>query len=380
MRKKAVAALAMLLATVLLAGCWNYRSLNQMSIVAGMAIDRDGETGGYWITFEIVDMTGNVKEEGIKPMILEARGETLFEAARDAKRRISDKLYFGQMETVVISEELARSGDIRDMLDFFMRDAEVRETITIIVSREPCACDLLTIKGIGHPLVSFEIEKIITEDNKVTSSTPFMQLYRIHEVLHSQGQELVLPAFHNADNRGEPATEAEGAAVFKGQRLVGFLTPEQSKYYLFVMNEVKGGVLTCPSTGGARTNTTLEISTSSTRRSFVYRDGQLTMQLMIETNTYLNETDVPFDSLDEASIGEIERQASAKLAGDVADTIALVQSQFNSDIFGFGSMVYKQKPKLWNSLKEQWDTLFSQLEVRIECKVNIVNTASMREN
>ncbi len=379
MKKKILSALAILLIPVLLAGCWNYRSLDQISIVAGMALDRDEETGDYRITFEIVDTTKNVKQEGVKAMVLESHGETIFEAVRDAKRRISNKIYFGQMETVIISEEIARTVDIGDLLDFFMRDAEVRETIVITVSREQCACDLITIEGIGHPLVSYEMEKIIMEDNKITSSIPFTQLYNINEILDDEGQELVLPAFHNADNHGKIATETDGAAVYKGQRLIGFLTPEQTKYFLFVVNKVQGGVLTCASTGEGPADTTLEISKSVTKRSFALQDGRLVMKLSIETDAYLNEANTPIDSLDEASIDAIRLQAASKLMRGISDMIATVQSQFNSDIFGFGNLIYKHDPKLWAQFKDQWDSLFPDLEVSIECKVNIVNTSSMRE-
>lgn len=379
MRKKAMVIMLIMLVASLLGGCWNYRGLDQMSIVAGLAIDRNESTGGYKITFEIVDMTGNVKQQGVQSMILESTGETLFDAVRQAKRRIVNKVYFGHMETVVISEEIARNVDIGDIIDFFMRDAEVRETLSIVVSQEANAHDLIAIEGIGHPLLSFEIKKIIREDNKVTSSTPFIQLYNIHETLHEEGLEVVLPVFHNTDNHGKPVTEANGTAIFKSEKLIGFLTPEQSKWFLFIMGNVEGGVLTFSSTGQGQADTTLEISKNTTQRSFEYKDGQLMIVLKVETDTYLDEADTPLDSLDEIRIGELERLASEKLMQGLADTIDTVQAQYNSDIFGFGSLVHKKDMKLWNTLKDQWDELFPVLEVRIECKVNIVNTASVKE-
>ncbi len=380
MRIKSAAMALMLLAVSITAGCWNYRGLDEMSIVAGMAIDWDEATDEYSVTFEIVDMTGNVKEEGLDSMLLMANGKTLFDAARQSKRRIVSKIYFGHLETIILSEEVARSVDLDDLMDFFLRDAEVRETLAIVVSQEPKACDLLRIEGIGHPMVSFEMEKIIMEDYKVTASTPFVQLYDVHEKLHSEGVEVVLPAFHNADNDGQLVTEANGTAVFKEERLSGFLTPDQTKYYLFVMNEVKGGVLTFSSSGQRRDDTTLEISKSTTKRSFENTDGQMTVKIKIETDTYLNEADVPIDSLDKEQIDMLQRLAAENLMHNVADTIAYVRTQYNSDIFGFGSMIHKKDPKLWNSLKSQWDTLFPALEVRVECKVNIVNTAQIKKH
>ncbi len=378
MRRKRFMILLMLTTLTLLTGCWNYRGLDQMSIVAGLAIDKDDDTG-YSISFEIVDMTGNVKQEGIKAMVLESKGDTLFDAVREAKRRIVNKIYFGHMETIIISQEIARTVDLGDLIDFFMRDAEVRETLSLVVSQEPCACDLIKIEGIGHPLVSFEIEKIIMADNKVTSSIPYSQLYKIHEILHSDGLEVVLPAFHNVNNDGELATEANGTAVFKGERLVGFLTSRQSRFFLFIMNQVKGGVLAFSSTGQGKADTTLEISKNTTKRSFEYKDGRLTMVLKVETDVYLNEADAPLDPLDDARMGELEKLASESLMRGMADTIKEVQIQYNSDIFGFGDEVHKKNPNLWHKLRDQWDTLFPQLEVKIQCKVNIVNTANVKE-
>lgn len=380
MKIKAAALALMLLAVSMASGCWNYRGLDEMSIVAGIAIDRDEATGEYSITFEIVDMTGNVKEEGLKKMLLTATGNTLFDAARESKRRIVSKIYFGHLETVILSEEIARSVDLDDLMDFFLRDAEVRETLAIVVSQEPRACDLLRIEGIGNPMVSFEMEKIIMEDYKVTASTPFVQLYEVHEKLHSEGIEVALPAFHNTDNGGQLVTEANGTAVFKGERLAGFLTPDQSKYYLFITNEVKGGVLTFSSSGQGQDDTTLEISKNTTKRSFENRDGQLTVILKIETDTYLNEANVPLDSLEKEQIDMLEMIAAEQLTHNVADTIEYVRKQYNSDIFGFGSMIHKKDPKLWNSLKSQWDVMFPALEVRVECKVNIVNTAQIKKH
>jgi spore germination protein KC len=114
----------------------------------------------------------------------------------------------------------------------------------IVVSREKTAKDLLNITGIGHPIVAFEIHQIIKEDHEVTSSTANIDLYNVYNTLIAPGFDLTLAAFHNVINDEEPATEADGIAVFKGERLAGFLSPEESKSFLFAMNQVMGGVLT----------------------------------------------------------------------------------------------------------------------------------------
>lgn len=352
-----------------------------MSITSGVAVDRDPNTGLYHLSFEIVDLSGPVKEKGVQARLIESDGATLFDAVRNAKKRIVNKIYFGHMELVVFSDELMRDADISSLIDFFLRDAECRETMCVAVSQEQTAKEILEIYGIGQPVVAYEIHKIIEEDQKVTSSTTFTEIYEIYNIINGQGIELTLPAFHNTMNDGEPASEVNGIAVFKGERLAGYLTPEESKYFLFVLNQLHGGVITCSSKGGdAPTDTTLEISENTTKLSFDDKDGQITINVETETATYLNEVDEPLDALDPQTIKSIEMNASQKVMQGISALIERVRKDYNSDIFGFGNLIYRQDPKLWRSMADRWDEIFPVLAVNVKCKVNIVNTASFKKS
>ncbi len=66
-------------------------------------------------------------------------------------------------------------------------------------------------------------------------------------------------AFHTVLNNTKLIDEANGISVFKDQKLVGFLTPEESKYYLFAVDKIRGGLFSFPygEDGG---EITLEIS------------------------------------------------------------------------------------------------------------------------
>ena len=379
MRKLAACLMMIVFVSALLGGCWNYRSLSDVSITSGIAVDRDPESGIYHLSFEIVDLTGPVMKEGIKSRLIESDGRTLFDAVRNVKKRIVNKVFFGHMELVVFSDELMRNADISSLIDFFLRDAECRETMCVAVSKEPKAKDLLVIQGIGEPMVAYEIRSIIEEDHNVTGSTTFVELYEVYNTLKGQGKELVLPAFRNTVNDGEPASEADGIAVFKGERLAGYLTPEESKYFLFVVNQLKGGVLTCSSKGsGESEDITLEISDNQTTLSFDNDGEQITINVETETDTYLNEIDQPMDALDPAAIQAVELIAAQKVMQGIYNMIIRVRADYNSDIFGFGNLIYRQKPKLWETMADRWDQIFPELAINVKCKVNIVNTASLK--
>jgi len=378
MIKKALCCV-MLLCVIFSGGCWNYRGLNEMSIVSGFSIDTDGESGELKVSFQVVDLVGNIQVEGINGKLLESSGKTAFDAARNAKRNIIGKLYFGHTQLVVISQDIARNVDLKDTIDWMLHDSELRETLKIAVSGGETAKEILNYETILSPIVAFDVSKYIEEDNKITASIPYRQLYEVYNTLEGEGIDLTLPALCNMDNNGEPSAKLCGTAVFKGQRLAGFLDADETKYLLFTTDEIEGGLITFPAEGKGKDDTTLEISKNKTKRSFSYKDGKLVIEVAPETDVFLTECKVHFDALDKKMISMLEQNAAKTLAERMAQHIGKIQSEFGADIFGFGNMIYKKDHALWQKLSADWDTLFPELEVVVNAKVNIINTASIKE-
>lgn len=378
MIKKASLILFML-AVMLCGGCWNYRGLNEMSIVAGFSFDIDHTTGLYKVSFQVVDLMGNVKVEGINAEILESEGKTLFDACRNAKKAIVGKLYFGHTQLVVISDELAREKDLRSLIDWMLHDAEMRETLRIVISTEKTAEEILQNETLVSPIIAFDVSKYIDDDNDVTASTSNKQLYEVYNALQAEGLDLTLPAMCNFESAGQTIPRLCGTAVFKGQRLAGYLTPDESKYFLFAVDQVKGGLLTLPADGEGNDNTSLEIYQNKTSRSFTYKDGKLVMKLAPETDVFLAESEVDVDAMDAQQIKILEKNAAATLAQRMVQTIQMVQSKFDADIFGFGSFIHKTDNALWQQIGKNWNEIYRTLEVQVSAKVNIVNSSCVKE-
>jgi len=363
-----------------LEGCWNYRGLDEMTIVAGIAIDKNALNGNYHLSYEIVDQSKPVEETGLSAKLIESEGKTLFDAARNAKKRVPNKLYFGQTQVVIISEELASSEGVEGLIDWFLRDGECRETVCVAISQERTARDILSIEGISQSVIANELRTILEADTKVTASTLHSDVYEIFNTLKAEGKSLVLPAFHNIMNDEEPAGEVNGLAVFKDKKLAGYLTSDESKYFLFITNEIEGGVLTFSSKGSGRDDVTLEISKNATKRSFEYHNGKVKIHVRTDTTVFLDEYMGSINALDEKQIAALEDAGEEELKKNMLRVIQRVQSDYGSDIFGFGNMIYKKDVRLWERLKDTWEEQFRSLEVEIETKIRIVNTASIKKS
>jgi spore germination protein KC len=56
------------------------------------------------------------------------------------------------------------------------------------------------------------------------------------------------------------------------------------------------------------------------------------------------------------------------------NTITKVQKRYKVDSVGFGQEIYRNKPKQWKALKEQWDHTFPDVDIAVEVKLNVTGT------
>lgn len=397
MIRKFLCCILCLVFTFLLSGCWSYIGLDEISMASGLAVDKDEQSNRFKLAIEMVDLSASTKEKGPSTKIIESEGITIFDAVRNAKKKLSNKLYFGHAKIIVLSEDIAKEEDLINLVDLFIRDKEMRENIYVVISQEKTASDILKVQGTDQSNVSLELNNIVSNDSKVTASTAPLELYGIYNILNYPGISATLPAFHNVDSEKEKKNEQQdksksqekdqeqseekknselnGTAVFKDQRLVGYLTPEESKYFLFIIDGIKGGVLPISTSENQDIDSSLEVFKSKTKLSYKNKKGELTIHIKINTKVVLGEVTEMSIQLNEEDIKKMEQKSSELLKKQMQNLIKKVQKEYNSDIFGFGNMIYRKNPKLWAQLSDEWDNIFPTLEVEIEPKVEIINTA-----
>ena len=250
------------------------------------------------------------------------------------------------------------------------------------------------MKGLDQSNISYEIADIVSDDSQVTSSTSAIRLFNLYNILHYQGISPTLPAFHSIENmqngqgdgeeggekkqsdkKGEKTNELNGTAIFKSQKLIGYLSPDESKYFLFVTNAVKGGIFPMSIPDKGADSLSLEIYKSKTNLSFKKQDDKIIIEIKVKVKSAIGEFDQNAEQLKTPNIEEIKQAASEQLKSRMEAVIRKVQTQYNSDIFGFGNLIYRKDPKLWSQLAPNWDVLFPQLKVEIQPEFEIINTA-----
>lgn len=360
-------------------GCWDYVGLDDITIVTGVSIDMNEEMDEYKLSFEVINATSSSKmKEEIKTKILESTGSTVFDAIRNAKKRVMNKLYFTNAQVVIVSNQIAREKGINSVIDFFLRDAEIRETISFVISKEETAKELLEKNSIDNPITAFEMKKILRKDNEVVANTEYSQIYKVFDYLNCECMSLVLPLFHNIENEDKQVIESDGIAVFNEDKLIDYLTSNESKTYLFINDNVDGGILTLDTNDDKTNDVSVEITNSTTSKKFYSKDDKYKFNVEVKIDGIIGEIRGNHKKINLKKLNEIEMMTEKKVANDIKKLFEKAQRELKVDIFSLGNLVYKTNPKLWKKIKKDWNNTFLEVEINPKVKVHIINTAFMK--
>lgn len=356
---------------IFLSGCWNYRDLENLSIVAGMAIDQGKEGYKYHVTFELLDAA----QEKADAKMLETDGDTLFDCARNAIRKSKKKLFFSHCRVAVISNQVAAAG-ITPLLDFLIRDNEPRTNLDLIISKEKTAGEILEQEPVTDHLVSVEISEQLHQNISSLGEAPTVSLYQANNILAENASSLILPTIKVSDDKIK-STELDGCGIFKKDKLIGYLNPNETRYVLFVKNELKGGLLqTSPQND--KNFITVEITQNRTKVQTEVKGKDVSAQIEIQMVGALgaNETSKDYTTLN--GIEQAQKSAEREISYGVNQVIKKVQQEYGSDIFGFGSKIHQDNPKDWEKIKDNWEDTFRKLKYTITTKVTLENTGAIK--
>jgi spore germination protein KC len=116
------------------------KDINELKFVLGSAFDYDPATKLYKIYAQVADPSAFTKGEGggqaKSPfLVFEGEDKTIFAAIREAHKGLSRRLFWAHCDVYVISERMARQGAF-SIVDFLMRDNEIRETSYLFLYRK----------------------------------------------------------------------------------------------------------------------------------------------------------------------------------------------------------------------------------------------------
>lgn len=367
-----------LLLSFLTAGCWNYREINHLGFVLAAGIDPSKQ--GILLTVQTSNAAALSKQgtNASKFFTFTSTGETYFDAVRKITHvsAAPDRLFWPPSKVFVINEEVAKQG-IVPYLEFSSRDAEVQRNLLLIVTPDRTA-DLLRANVKTEEIPGLAIFDLL-EGYKATSTTVKINLNNFLRTYHSSRSAL-LPTVRLVNNQGkEKGYYISGSAVFKKDKLVGYLTPIETRGVLWAQGEVKSGIIVtkCPHSKGNKLEERISFETlrSSTKIRAEKHQNEITIHLKIKESGNLAEGACVQEEVLPPNIDELENLKKEKIITEVQGALEKAQNELHADVFGFGEVIHRTYPKEWKSLKQNWDQVFSTLKVNVEVETKITGNA-----
>jgi germination protein, Ger(x)C family len=360
-----------LINTALAAGCWNYREVEKLSIVAGIAVDK-GADNKYQISVEIIQISGG-KDSKTTTKVLTTDGKTMFDAARNMISISGKKLYWSHAKVIILSKEIASEGVLK-VLEWYNRDAETREDVNILIANGATAKAMLEGQKSPYDIESFMLDEMI-QDQISLSKAPIVNILNFDIASRIKGNAEALPAVSLKQMNGEMVSQVMGSAIIKDDKLVGFLNADETKDLTFIRDEVKGGILTVEMLSDTPTLVSLEIFSNKTDIKPVADSNNIAMNLTIKTSVAIDEMSGIGNYVDDYGRAKLEESAANMLKERIEALIKKMQFAYDADIFGFGIKLHENNSIVWKSVSSHWENTFKNLKVTVNTNVHIKNSA-----
>jgi spore germination protein KC len=390
MRIIAVVCIGSLL-SLTMSGCWSRMELNELGIVIGLGIDKKKD-GHFGVSVQVVDPSEVAEGQGgsgrTPVTMFEAEDNTIIGALRKMTTVSPRRIYFSHLRILVLGEELARSG-IGDIMDFLYRSQELRPDYYVIVAKDATAREALKVLTPLNKLPADYMYSSLHISERLWAPTSTTTTNLLLRTLLNPGKELLLTGVRlherndilpdSLDNVEQIATpnylKFSGLAIFKEDKLVGWLNESNSKGYNFVVDKVRTtiGDMDCPNGG----TMALEVIRTESRMQSGMKDGRPYGSIKVASEAIIPEAECSLDFSKQQTIKAIELEAEHRMVENMMQTIHLAQKTYRSDIFGFGYAFHRSNRREWSKLKGDWNEQFAAMPITITADIKVRGVGTM---
>jgi len=403
-RRKTLATLLMLLLLPMtLTGCWDRFELEELAFVLLLGIDK-GQQDAFAVTAMIAipnRMAGSSERGGggggskERPyLITTVEGPTVAAAVEMLGGYIDRRISVDHATAAFMGEELAREG-VMQAMDALIRHWGFRRTNLFVVVKGTAKEFLNKATSDLEQNPQRHLEKIAANYRQygllpahgqihhfVThASTHYLSPVTYYAALKTEDSPSVRTRTDGTDNtntvsgslprEGGPNLEFVGAAVFRGDKMVGVLTGEENRLLLMVQGRFARGILTIPDPNDPQHHITLDVRRGRPVRISADLSGshpRITGRIALEAQLF--ETSSGIDYTEPELQEQLEEAFEKYLERRLRELIRKTQD-WGTDIFGFGYYVARRIATVPEWLAYEWPERYPDAEVDIAVEMTL---------
>ena len=235
---------------------------------------------------------------------------------------------------------------------------------------------------------SIGISRAIGTIERERSILPVKYATTIIDCLAQPGKEPLIPKITLIDESDieesseepnpKPPLKISGGAVFKGDRLVGWMDERETRGWTFLTNMTRRAVMSVklPKSpedpeDAEEEYLTVVISQVETELKAKKDGNGSEFALKIFADGRIEDKTAPGDFLrDRDKVASMNRRTAAAIQNDITKALKKAQS-LNADVFGLGWLLYRTQYKQWQQVEDRWDEIFPNVAVDMDVRVDI---------
>lgn len=328
---------------LLFCGCHRNYQMDDLMFAKVLGIDFDGES--YTVT---VGLKASSKEQSEKSVV-KAECKSISEGINGLSQKADKRVFFGQVSVILLGEECARNG-ICAALDFFVRSAEMRFDLPVLVAKGTSAAAAVEANGAE---LAEKTESLLKSADTVSVSGS-IKISELVEMNEDRLQAIYLPYL-----TFEPEPALDGYCIFSDDRLVSFFSAEISRGINFLNNTFGSWVFPL--------NTEDDVFTviiSDSKTKITLNDGIFTVK--IEFKTAFLQTDSGRRDINEETVNELTEKENGIVEALINETVDKLKNVPADAGGAFGLAYYRRSKKEARKNEESWQENFSGIQIKTE--------------
>jgi len=361
-------------------GCWDGLDVERRAIVTLAGIDvvpsADGTTPRFLYSAQIARPsvlgggdksapTGSNKNF----FVMEGTGGTISAAQEETQRNLPRRFFLGHRRLLIIGETLAKQG-VSSTMDEVVRNSQSRLRTYILITRNADANDIVKLPYPISRLPSdalWEMER--TGDAVKVDAAEFAEMMLDERDPYAMGAQVT------TDVSGNPTFQLKDVALFRDDKLVGWLTDNQAEGLAWLVGHLRSNTVDVqvPNHPGV-------VSSRMTRihmhiQPVVRRNtAQMVVTATAVDDIVENGTDLNLSA--PADVAKVKTLVNKATRDEINSTIEVLK-KYEVDPVGFGRIIHQRFPNQWDHMKPHWREMLKTLPVTVNVHVEIDRTGKI---
>ncbi|GIP04022.1 putative spore germination protein YfkR [Paenibacillus lautus] len=359
------------LTSLLLSGCWDNNEVQDINYITALGVDYKDEK--YIIYVQMLDFATIAKQESNKQTekapiwVGRGTGTTLTEALIDLYTSSQQRVSWGHVTALVLTEAVLKPKQLSQVFDLTNRSQEIRYTKWIYGTKDKME-DLFTVSPFFqlsplHSLLHEPRESYVQFSFiRPIQFVNFIRLYR------EKAATVVLPSLHiSTQNWSEnlkqhPILEVNGGFLIKNKELMGWLPRSDLLGTRWLASNSTHAAVVVQSDSEAVGSIRLEKPQSTIEVIRKPNDASYRIKLNV-IGTVQN-------IYKQVGIKEMKRLTEDTLRKELQNTFHKA-AMIHADPYELCLQLYRTDPKLWKKLVEQKKEINDETSLELDVDVNI---------